>query len=71
MDIVIREVKNRREMRTFIHLPAKIHKNYKNWLPPLFIDEWKYFNPKKNKSFLYSDTKLILAFKHGKAVGRI
>lgn len=71
MDIVIREIKNRREMRTFIHLPAKVHKNHKNWLPPIFIDEWKYFNPKKNKCFLYSDTKLLMAFKHGKAVGRI
>jgi hypothetical protein len=35
------------------------------------MDEWKYFNPVKNKTFAICDTSLLLAWKDGKPVGRI
>jgi len=69
--IEINEVKCRRDLRKFIHLPEKIHKNHANWLPPIYFDEWNFFNPKKNKSFDYCDTILLLAYKDGKIAGRI
>jgi hypothetical protein len=71
MNLDIKQVADRRELRRFIHLPAKIHKGHKNWVPPIYIDEWNYYNPKKNKSFSYSDTILLLAYRNGRAVGRI
>jgi hypothetical protein len=71
MNLEIKQVANRRELHQFIHLPAKIHKGHKNWIPPLYNDEWTYFNPKKNKSFFYCDTVLLLAYRDGEAVGRI
>jgi hypothetical protein len=70
MEITIKEVKTRSDLRKFIHLPAKIHKDHKNWVPPLYMDEWEYFNPKKNTSFDQCDYILILALKEGKVVGR-
>ncbi|MEE9389812.1 MAG: hypothetical protein V3U91_01070, partial [Candidatus Aminicenantaceae bacterium] len=63
MNISIREVKTRKDLRTFIFLPEKIHANHANWVPPIYMDEWKYFNPKKNKAFSYSDTVILLAFR--------
>jgi hypothetical protein len=69
--IVVRQVKSRKELRNFIHLPAAIHKNHSNWVPPIYMDEWEFFNPKKNKSFQSCDTILLLAYRAGKAVGRI
>ena len=71
MNLDIKQVADRRELRRFIHLPAKIHKGHKNWVPPIYIDEWNYYNPKKNKSFSYCDTILLLAYRNGRAVGRI
>jgi hypothetical protein len=71
MEISIREVKTRRDLKTFIYLPEKIHTNQKNWVPPIYMDDWAYFNAEKNKAFLYCDTVLLLAFKDGKAVGRV
>jgi hypothetical protein len=47
MAIEIKEVTTKRMMREFIHLPAKIHRNHSNWVPPIYMDEWTYFNPKK------------------------
>ncbi len=67
----IKSVSNRRELRQFIYLPAKIHKNHQNWVPPIYIDEWKYFNLKKNRYTTYSDAILLLAYQGDKAVGRI
>ena len=43
-------------------MPAKIHKDHHNWIPPLYSDEWEFFNAKKNKSFSYSDVIMLLAF---------
>ena len=71
MDITIREVKTRKDLKTFIYLPEKIHAAHKNWVHPIYMDEWKYFDAKKNKSFAYCKTVLLLASKNGKAAGRI
>jgi len=69
--IVIQEVISKRELKKFIHLPAAIHENHANWVPPIYMDEWDFFNSHKNKSFSSCDTILFLAFKDAKPVGRI
>lgn len=67
----IREVTTKKDLRKFIHLPAAIHQNHPNWVPPIYMDEWDFFDPKKNKSFDSCDTILLLAFRAEKVVGRI
>lgn len=71
MSIAIKPVCTRQDMRRFIHLPAKIHKGHSNWVPPLYSDDWEYFNSKKNKSFEYSSVVMLLAYRGKKVVGRI
>ena len=71
MAIEIKEVTTRRLMREFIHLPAKIHQNHSNWVPPIYLDEWSYFNPKKNRAFDHCTTVLYVAVKASETVGRI
>jgi len=70
-NIVIREVQNKKDLRKFIHLPAAIHQDHTNWVPPIYLDDWDFFNPKKNKSFDSCDTILLLAFRNNKVAGRI
>jgi len=69
--IEIRPVRSKKDLKEFIFLPEKIHSGNKNWLPPLYSDEFILFNPRKNKSFEYCDHILLLAYREGKAVGRI
>ena len=71
MDVNIREVKTRRDLKKFIFLPEKIHANHPNWVHPIYVDEWKYFNPQKNRTFSYCDAILLLAFRGEEVVGRI
>lgn len=71
MEILVKPVCTRRDLRKFIHLPAKIHKDHSNWIPPLYSDDWEFFNSEKNKSFGYSDVIMLLAYRGGTLVGRI
>ena len=71
MAVEIQEVLGRKQKRLFIHLPARIHKGHSNWVPPIYMDERGYFNPKKNKSFHYADTIMLLAYKDDRPAGRI
>ncbi len=71
MTIEIKEVTTRKQIREFIHLPAKIHQNHSNWVPPIYMDDWTYFNPKKNRAFDHCTTILYVAEKNGEIVGRI
>ena len=51
MKIEIREVRCKNELKQFIYLPARIYKNNSVWVPPIYSDEWKYFN-KKNTNII-------------------
>ncbi len=70
-EITIKEVITRKELREFIYLPEKVHRDEPEWLPPIYMDEWELFDRKKNKSFNYADAILLLAYRNGKPVGRI
>jgi hypothetical protein len=71
LDLKLIEVKTKKQLRAFIYLPEKLHKGQKNWVPPIYRDEWAYFNPGKNKAFGYSDTLILLAEIDGQTAGRI
>lgn len=71
MSVVIREVLTRKDLRTFIYLPEKIHTNHKNWVYPLYFDEWAFYNPLKNRFFSACDTIMFLAYKDGTVMGRV
>lgn len=71
MSINLIEVKTKSQLKTFIYLPEKLHQDQPNWVHPIYMDEWAYFNPKKNKAFGYSDTLMLLAEKDGQVVGRV
>ncbi len=67
---MIIEVKSKKDLADFIYLPLKLHRRNPKWVPPVYRDEWKFFDPLKNKSFSYCETIRILAKKENKVVGR-
>lgn len=69
IDII--KVKTKKQLKKFIHLPAKIHRNHSNWVPPIYMDERQFYNRRKNESFSYCDTILLLAMQNNECVGRI
>lgn len=71
MKVVVKSLDSKQDLKQFIHLPSKIHQNHQNWVPPIYMDEWEFFNPKKNRAFEHCDTVLALAWKDKVPVGRI
>lgn len=71
MSLEIKEVETRKQLKDFIYLPEKIHKNHKNWLFPLYMDDFKFFDKNKNRLFLHNRVNLWLAYKNDKVAGRI
>lgn len=69
--VEIREVKTKKDIKTFISFPNKLYKGNKNFVPFLNIDEKNKFNPKKNESYDECDVKCFLAYRDGNVVGRI
>jgi hypothetical protein len=71
VEIEIREIKTKAELKQFIKLPAEIHKQHINWVPPIYTDDKVFFNSKKNRLFNHCTTVLVLAYRNKRAVGRI
>jgi hypothetical protein len=71
MPTEIRPLASRKDLRRFIYLPAQIHRNHDKWLPPIYADQWHFFDKKKNPAFSHCDTTLVVAYRDGAPVGRI
>ncbi len=71
MSLTIIEVTNRKLLKEFIDFPSSLYADDPCWLPPISIDERKFYNPAKNRALTYSDTILLLAKKDGRTVGRV
>ncbi len=71
MAVTIKEVKSRKDLKTFIYLPERIHAGHANWVHPIYMDDWKFFDKTKNKAFSYCDTIMLLASKDGRTAGRV
>src|SRR5271154_7090168 len=71
MALEVRPVVTRRDLRTFIKLPWRLYRDEPNWVPPLLMDVKKRLDRKKNPFFKHAEVQYFLAWRDGRAVGRI
>ena len=71
MAIEIRPIHTKRELRAFIEFANRLYKDCPYYCPPLFFDEMNCFNPERNPALEVSEYQLWMAYRDGKAVGRI
>ena len=69
--VELKIVKTKKDKKDFINLAYQMHKEHKQWVLPLLMHERHYIDPKKNPHMKYSETICYIAYKDGKAVGRI
>ena len=69
--VVIKEVITKNDLKKFVEFPNKLYKDNKYYVPHLSGDEINQFNPKTNPAYEFCETKLFLAYKDNKIVGRI
>jgi len=71
MAITIRVIDSKSDLRKFIYFPFYHHKDHKNWVPPIFFEEYAFYSPSKNKNLKTCEHILVLAYENEKVVGRI
>ena len=71
MDIIIKEVRNQKERKAFVKVPFEILRGSPNWVPPLIHDEMETFDREKNPAYENADSRLFIAFRNNRPVGRI
>ncbi len=71
MSIQIKTIESKKDLKKFVKFPFGIFKGNKYWVPPLILDDMELFNKDKNPAYDHAETKLFMAFKDGKPVGRI
>jgi GNAT superfamily N-acetyltransferase len=69
--IKIIDINDKKALKEFIFLPEKIHLNNNDYLPPIWDDEWKFYNPKQNTALAQSEVVLALSYQNEIAKGRI
>ncbi len=71
MSIIIKEVATKRELKKWIEFPNSLYQDNEYYVPFLANDEAESFSPDKNPAYAFCETKLFLAYKNDKIVGRI
>ena len=69
-EITIKNVCNLEDFKEFYNIPWLVYKNDDAWVPPLW-EELKSFFKKKNPFWSHADGQLFIAYRDGKALGRI
>jgi hypothetical protein len=71
MEVKIKEVFDRNDLKTFIRFPEILYRNNSFRVPPLFVNEYNNFRQDKNPAFEFCEAKYWLAYKQDRLVGRI
>jgi GNAT superfamily N-acetyltransferase len=71
VSVEVRAVKGGRELKAFVDLPFRLHANHPQWVPPLKLERHIFLNRKLNAFFSHGEAEYFLAWRDGRAVGRI
>ena len=69
-ELKVEEVKNQKDLMTFVRFPWEIYQGDRYWVPPLIKDQLLKFNP-SHPFRSHSQMILFLVYRGGKIVGRI
>jgi hypothetical protein len=69
--VSIRPVRTRRELKRFVKVPFRLHRESEQWVPPLVFERMQFLDRKKNPWFEHGEAEFFLAERDGEAVGRI
>ena len=69
--LTIRPVRTRRELKRFVKVPFGLHRDSKQWVPPLVFERMQFLDRRKNPWFEHGEAEFFLAERDGEPVGRI
>jgi len=69
--VEIRRVDGRRDLKRFVKVPFRLHRDHPQWVAPLIFERMEFLNPRKNPWFEHAEAQLFVAERDGEPVGRI
>jgi len=69
--VTVRPVRGKEDLRAFLDVPFALYAKDPNWVAPLYLERLEHLDPKKNPYYQHAEVELFLAYRDGKAVGRI
>jgi len=69
--LTIRPVRTRRELKRFVKVPFRLHRESEQWVPPLVFERMQFLDRKKNPWFEHGEAAFFIAEREGEPVGRI
>jgi GNAT superfamily N-acetyltransferase len=69
--VSIRPVRSRRELKRFVKVPFRLHRDHPQWVAPLIFERMGFLNRKKNPWFEHGEAEYFIAEREGEPVGRI
>lgn len=69
--VSIRPVRTRRELKRFVKVPFRLHRDHPQWVAPLIFERMQFLDRDKNPWFEHGEAELFVAERDGEPVGRI
>ena len=69
--VEIRPVRSRRDLKRFVKVPFRLHRDHPQWVPPLIFERMEFLNRGKNPWFEHGEAEYFIAEREGEPVGRI
>lgn len=70
-DVKIRPVRTKRELKRFVKVPFRLHREEPRWVAPLVYERMEFLDPAKNPWFEHGEAEFLVAEREGEPVGRI
>lgn len=69
--VSIRPVRTRRELKRFVRVPFRLHRDSPQWVAPLVFERMRFLDRGRNPYFEHAEAECFLAERDGEPVGRI
>ena len=69
--VSIRPVRGRRDLKRFVKVPFRLHRDSPQWVPPLIFERMQFLNRDRNPYFAHAEAEYFIAERDGEPVGRI
>jgi GNAT superfamily N-acetyltransferase len=70
-NVSIRPVRTRRELKRFVKVPFRLHRDRPQWVAPLVFERMRFLDRGKNPWFEHGEAEYFLAERDGEDVGRV
>jgi GNAT superfamily N-acetyltransferase len=67
----ITPVKTRRQLKRFVKVPFRVHRDHPQWVPPLTFERMQFLDRGRNPFFEHAEADYFIAERDGEPVGRI